>query len=187
MRVGIKSNQEYSKSLEEVNQLRSKLNEILDLQASYKEVFHVILQDIDSLDLGMLENLYLISYIRSVTRNKHCPRPLDPMLRDKLDKLKRKTAAISDKLSQLNDQVDRSWENSRGNKKSPRPLEMIYQTLATNHKIISLLKKKAASLKKKVPEESHELKCEIIIREPFPKQESFRELLASRSQVPVRR
>lgn len=192
IRDGIEFNQQYLTLFEEVNQLRDKFDEVLDMHTSYKEVRQLITQDISSLDLGMLENLYLVSHIRSVLKNKHSPRPIDPVLRDKYEKLKSKTRAISEQISSLNDQVDSSWENSRrNNNKKHRisSLETIYQTLATNHKIISLLKMKASNLKKNVPEESPavEMKCEIRIREPYSKQLSFRELLASRNTVPVRR
>lgn len=188
----IEFNQQYLTLFEEVNQLRDKFDEVSDMHTSYKEVRQLITQDISSLDLGMLENLYLVSHIRSVLKNKHSPRPIDPVLRDKYEKLKSKTRAISEQISNLNDQVDSSWENSRrNNNKKHRisSLETIYQTLATNHKIISLLKMKASNLKKNVLEESPavEMKYEIRIREPYSKQQIFRELLASRNTVPVRR
>lgn len=189
---GIKYNQEYLSLLEEVNRLRTKFDGISEIHTTHREVFQVVKHDIESLDLGMLENLYLIEYIKGVSQKKHPSRALDPMLLKKVESIKVKSRSMAERIKELNDLVDMSWENySRGTKKRRiSSLDIIYQTLATNHKIIALLKKKAAGLKSLRPEESPvvEIKSGITIRElQLPKQRALRELLSSRSTVPVRR
>lgn len=187
---GIQDNSTFMASLREINLLREQFVEIEDFHKLHKEALDAMKEDINSLDLTMLEILYLIEYIKSRS-GKKAPRRVDPNTSATVENIKKQSKIIATKLEELNSNVEVSWENfvrSRGTMANRKlnSLEIIYKTLATNQKIINLLKRKVPQISSS-PEQKPE-SVSLNIKELNPARiRYFREFLSSRTVVPVRR
>jgi len=199
MKKKIEFNEVFLSLLDEINHLRNQFDEIQEIHKIHREVLDAIKEDIESLDIGMLENLYLIEYIKSRSKGVSRRKSLDPMTLKKVESIKMKTKLMAEKLKDLNDHVDLSWEDfvrrktAMDNKERRlNSLDIIYKTLATNQKIINELKKRAAAHPGNSPkvQKQTEVYSESSLKrrtlDPV-KLRAFREFLSSRSIVPVRR
>lgn len=197
IKQGIEFNETFLSVLDEINHLRTQFDEIQDIHKTHKEVLDAVREDIEALDIGMLENLYLIEYIKSRGKGGARKKSLDPMTLKKVETIKHKSKLIAEKLKDLNNHVDVSWEDfcrrrtATANKTDRRlnSLDMIYKTLATNQKIINFLKKKSAHLPvTPATPKSLESQCSVARRDLDPaRMRALKEFLASRNTVPVRR
>lgn len=182
-------------ALDGVNLIRRELEEIEEIHRMHKEATEAIAKDLESLDAGMLENLYLIEYIKTHSNKQTKKRYLDPATQTKVESIRSKVEAISHKLRELNNHVDIEWTIYKSKKTNKlNSLEMIYKTLATQQKIITTLKKKAAILKPEILENTATDESILCNDSVVPTREldlhrltAFREFLASRDTVPMRR
>lgn len=183
-------------TLEDVNLIRRDLEKIEEIHKMHRGAIEAISKDVESLDAGMLENLYLIEYIKTHSKKQTKRRYLDPATQSKVESIRSKVEAISHKLRDVNNHVDIEWtlyKNKKNNKLDS--LELIYKTLATQQKIITTLKKKASIVKPTKNVSSNDESFHRSINESLiPTKEldsarlsAFRDFLASRDTVPVRR
>lgn len=185
-------------ALDKVNEIRRELEEIEEVHRMHSEATELISKDIESLDSGMLENLYLIEYVKTHNNKQTKKKYLDPATQSKVETIRSKVEAISHKLRDVNNHVDIEWtlyKNKKTNKLDS--LEMIYKTLATQQKIINTLKKKASILgpvdqNTSVADQSsfHRSHNESVLATKeldSCRLGAFREFLAARDTVPVRR
>jgi hypothetical protein len=187
-------NAAYITLFEELNHLRDRFDETLDLHKAHREALNAIKEDIDNLDLEVLETFYLIEYVKSRISCDVKKKTIDPVTQKKVNNIKMKMKHIEGKLEELNDHVDVAWEDfvrRRSNKeRRVTSLDTIYKALATNQKVINVLKKKVDI----VPEKPvNSPACNLDKQQVpsiKPKEEDhsrFEEFLASRSVVPVRK
>lgn len=180
-------NSEYVNLMNGVNELRLKFEEIREIHELHRGAADSIKSEIDNLDLGMLENLYLIEFIKS--RGSRM-RTIDPIAFRSVDNIKNQMKTIKAKLEDLNNLVDFSWEDFVRRKKNRgkrlNSLSIVYRTMATNHKVIKALKKRVPLItEESVKHQTREAKP-VIKRINSDKMDAFRNFLAARETVPVR-
>jgi len=185
-------NEAYLSIFDELNFLRSKLDEVSDIHCAHLDALSAVKNDIDALDLEVLETFYLIEYIRSRRDNSSKRRSLDPSTTKKIESLKMKLKQMESKLVEVNDHVDVAWEDFvRRKMKSERStatsIEMIYKTMSTNQKIINALKRKITVEPEKSISAPKSFSKNPAIKVSDLTNHRFEEFLASRSVVPVRR
>lgn len=175
--------------LDEVNHLRNQFDEIRETHQLHNEALEAIKSDIDALDLGILENLYLVEVIKNRGTRK---RSIDPAMTKKIETIKSALKTMSSKLDYLNNHVDTSWELVRRSKTPVRrlnTLDVIYKTLATNQKVIRNLKQRVQPMVEEAEsvKPREETKKPVVREQDQSKLTIFREFLACRNEVPVRR
>lgn len=176
---------------EELNHLRDRFDEAFDLHKAHREALDAVKDDIDNLDLEVLETFYLIEYVKSRLSCDIKKKSLDPITLKKMNETKVKLKHIEAKLEELNDHVDVAWEEfvrRRSNKeRRVSSIDTIYKALATNQKVITLLKRKVEI----EPERHVGMTCNAdknpVIRPKIEDHSRFKEFLASRGVVPVRK
>lgn len=183
-------NEAYITLFDELNHLRERFDEVLDLHKAHHDAIDAVREDINKLDLEVLETFYLIEYIKSRRSCDIKKKSIDPVTLKKVNNIKLKLKTIEDKLEDLNNHVDVAWEDfvRRKSNKERRinSLDIIYKTLATNQKIINALKRKVEI----VPEVTASAPVNVCPSSMKPRDENhgkFEEFLSSRSVVPVRR
>lgn len=203
VKAEIEFNSVYLSMLEDITHIHNDLVELQELHKLHRDAIEVFKEEVDSLDIGILEDLYLIEYIKSRSKGQCRKKSLDPVTLKKVEQIKQKTRLLADKIKDLDVHVDVSWEDflrrrTALDSKSRNPmrltsLDMIYKTLAINQKIINVMKKRLANLAcspevtKKLPlnQEYYNAgpeRCEVDSN----KMKVFRGFLASRCTVPVR-
>lgn len=201
LRAAINTNKPNIGHLNEVDILKKKLSDVQNSYNLNRQILQKLDQDIDTLDVGMLELLYLIKYIKA--RSKSGPGPnksLESMKVNRVEEMRRKSKLIADKLIDLNVNVDVAWENfNRQRSESDRQeydtnsLSIIYDTIDTNEKIIKHLKKRITECRDKSNCDSSAdtliLPSNVLIgdRVDESKLRCFRESLMKRNKIPVRR
>lgn len=204
IKKGIEFNEVFMSLLDEVNSLRVDLDEVQEIHKIHHDALETIKEDVDSLDIGMLENLYLIEYIKTRSRSRR--KSVHPLIYKKVEGIKVKSKMIAGKLRELENHVEAAWEefvrrNALENKnRKINSVDIVYKTLANNQKIIKVLKNKVAdhndskelnvtnlsmsSLKS--PNDST-YSSMIVPTVNASKIRAFREYLSSRGVAPVRR
>jgi hypothetical protein len=172
--------------------LRDRFDETLDLHKAHRDALDAIKDDIDNLDLEVLETFYLIEYIKSRISCDIKKKTIDPVTLKKVNNIKMKLKHIEGKLDELNDHVDVAWEDfvrRRSNKeRRVTSLDMIYKALATNQKVINVMKRKVEVEPHRSQSNSSFSMDKIPNIKPKEGDHSrFEEFLASRSIVPVRK
>ena len=180
-------NEAYLSILDESNHVRSRLDQLYDLNNSYQEALSTIKDDIDALDLGLLETLYLIEYIKSRGQGAPRKRSLDPNTLKKVDDIKTKAEYVERKLEELDVLVDVAWEEHVRRQVGTRrinSLELIYKALATDQKVINVLRRKIERPSEKLRQPESQASFPVLRQKDNSKFEQF---LASRNVVPVRK
>lgn len=200
VKSGIDSNKKSIEVFDEINGLRARFDEILDIHKSLRDVLDVSSETIESLTVQMLDNFYLIEHIKIHNKDGSKKRTVDKLTLDKVDSVRKKSKNIDLKLKELDSIVEMAWEdfnrrksNSGSKIKQLRSLDLIYRSLATNQKIINVLKTRTAEnvAKSPVAKKPVDYKSEPIV--PIRKEldpvrlRHFKEFLSSRDVAPIRR
>lgn len=190
IKTGIKLINESLTSLKQVNELRDKLSEIEDIHHLHQEALDSVKNEIESLDLAMLENLFLIEHIKS-QNTRQIARDINPNTLKKIGIIKNQTKLIAEKLKELDSHVELAWDGlARSSKPTQlKSLDLLYHTLATNQRIINILKKKVSKQpdSKKTEEPADHFSRVPAIKElDSEKMRSLRNFLSARTVVPVR-
>lgn len=193
----VQFNEVFLSMLEDIHYLRENIIELQDLHKLHREALGVFREEIDALDIGVLEDLYLIEYIKSRVKGNCRKKSIDPVTSKKVEQIKLKTKLLADKIKELDLNVEVSWEDFLRRSKNRNPmrltsLDIVYKTLATNQKIINVLKKKLANqvspeaVKQKLSNEKFHSSSPNKCQADSAKMKAFRGFLATRCTVPVR-
>lgn len=140
----VRDNAQQLESLKCGNDIRSQLDTIQEFETVFREAQESIKQEISELDIGMLENHYLIDFINASPRKKSINPNVNKLLQ-KLDSFREKLKGIATSLNEVNLVVDVACDDARRQRshpnRKPSP-DIIFKTLATNQKLINVLKAK---------------------------------------------
>lgn len=129
----------------QANKLRLQLDEILSIYEINKKILDLASKDIEEMKQKMLECLYLIEFIKT-HQNERNQKTYDPVTKRKIDSLNKKINELLPHLKNLNLQVDIEYKELKIHKQTRLPtLQVIFKNLATQQKILNVLKEKINS------------------------------------------